>query len=55
MSVLSTISRLASDYRARRRRLAASMRIASLPHDIQKDIGWPDGIEERREPMRHRR
>ena len=55
MSVLSTISRLASDYRARRRRLAAYLQISSLPHDIQKDIGWPDSIDERREPLRHRR
>jgi hypothetical protein len=55
MSILSRISRLASDYRARRRRLATYLEISSLPHDIQKDIGWPDGMEERREPLRRQR
>lgn len=42
MSIFSTISRLAIDYRARRRRLASYMEIAGLSPDIQKDIGWPD-------------
>ena len=55
MSILNTISRLASDYRARRRRLATYLEISSLPHDIQKDIGWPDAVDERREPLRYRR
>jgi len=54
MSILTTITRLASDYRARRRRLATYIEISNLPHDLQKDIGWPDPVEERREPVRRR-
>lgn len=54
MSILSTIARLASDYRLRRRRLATYIEVSKLPLDIQKDIGWPDPVEERREPLRHR-
>lgn len=55
MSILNTISRLASDYRARRRRLATYLEISNLPRSIQKDIGWPDPLTERREPLRPRR
>lgn len=42
MSFLNTISRCASDYQARRRRLRTYQEITSLPREIQKDIGWPD-------------
>ena len=51
MSIFSTISRFAIDYRARRRRLAAYMEITGLPPEIQKDIGWPDpGAEDQSFP-----
>ena len=55
MTILSTISRLAADYRARRRRLATYLEISSLPVELQKDIGWPDGAEERRKPRQRMR
>ena len=55
MPILATISRLAADYRARRRRLATSLEISNLPRNIQKDIGWPDALAERRVPRRQRR
>ena len=41
MSIFSTISRLASDFHARRRRLATYMEISGLSPEIRKDIGWP--------------
>ena len=53
MSILSTLTRLASDYRARRRRLGTYLEIAALPHELQKDIGWPDAVTDDEGP-RHR-
>lgn len=47
MSILTTISRLASDYRARRRRLETYLEITALPPEIRKDIGWPGGAADR--------
>ena len=55
MSIFNTITRLAFDYRARRRRLATYMEISNLPPGIRKDIGWPDPGAEQRGRMRHRR
>lgn len=56
MSVLSTITRYAADYRARRRRMRTYMHLTSLPLEIQKDIGWIDAFidedDERRRPRR---
>lgn len=54
MTFLHALTRAAADYRARRRRLATYLEISSLPHEIQKDIGWPDALEERRPPTRRR-
>lgn len=54
MSFLSTISRLALDYRVRRRRLATYLEISHLPQAIQKDIGWPDPAGEQRPARRGR-
>lgn len=43
MSFLDSLRRYAEDYRARRRRMRSYLEIASLPREIQKDIGWqPD-------------
>jgi hypothetical protein len=42
MSILSTIGRLAQDYRRTRRRYHTERQIRSLPLEVQKDIGWPD-------------
>lgn len=53
MSILSTLTRLASDYRARRRRLGTYLEIAALPHELQKDIGWPDAMADEDGPRRH--
>ena len=55
MSILSTIARLNADYRLRRRRRATSFELSGLPREIQKDIGWPDPVDERRRPLRVRR
>ena len=52
MSILSTLTRLASDYRARRRRLGTYLEIAALPHELQKDIGWPDAVPDDEGPRR---
>ena len=43
MSILNTFRSYVADQRARRRRLRTYLEIASLPREIQKDIGWlPD-------------
>ena len=55
MFILSAIARLTADYRLRRRRLATSLQLYGLPREIQKDIGWPDPVDERRQPRRNRR
>lgn len=41
MFILSSLSMLAQKYRKRRLRAWTSDHIASLPREIQKDIGWP--------------
>ena len=48
MSILSTISRLAHEYSAARSRYLTERSIRSLPIEVQKDIGWPDALETRR-------
>lgn len=47
MSILSTLGRLAHDYSAARARYMTERAIRSLPAELQKDIGWPDAVEER--------
>jgi hypothetical protein len=42
MSVLSTIGRIASDFRTARNRYLTERAIRSLPPEVQKDIGWPE-------------
>jgi len=42
MSILSTISRFASEYRDARARYLTERSVRSLPFEIQKDIGWPE-------------
>jgi len=41
MSIYTALAR----YAARRRSIRAAMLIADLPAAIQKDIGWPNGID----------
>lgn len=52
MSILSTLSRLASDFRSRRLRARTHHHLASLPREIQKDIGWPASHLHDQEPWR---
>lgn len=55
MPIIDTLSRIARDFRARRRRMATLSHLSSLPLDIRKDIGWPDPLERRPERRKHRR
>lgn len=43
MSILSSISRIASRYAAARARYRTERFIHALPAEVQKDIGWPQG------------
>jgi hypothetical protein len=49
MSIYTAFARFVATQRARRLRIRTAMRIADLPHGMQKDIGWPDGIDFDRE------
>jgi hypothetical protein len=42
MSIMTTLSRFAADYRAARARHETECSVRSLPLEIQKDIGWPE-------------
>lgn len=42
MSILTTLGRFATDYRAARARQQTERSIRALPPEIQKDIGWPE-------------
>ena len=48
MSILSTIGRLAAEYSEARARYLTERSIQALPIELQKDIGWPDAREPRR-------
>lgn len=45
MSILSTIGHLARTYNEARTRYRTERLIRTLPFEIQKDIGWPDGLQ----------
>ena len=47
MHILATIGHFAMTYRAARARNATERAIASLPIEVQKDIGWPDAERSR--------
>ncbi|OHV89005.1 hypothetical protein [Mesorhizobium sp. ORS 3428] len=49
MSILSSISRMATEYAAIRARYRAARTLYLLPMDIRKDIGWPE-VGDRRGP-----
>jgi len=51
LSVLSTLSRIAHEYKEARTRYLTERSIRALPIELQKDIGWPDAYETRH---RHR-
>ena len=42
MSILSSIGRIATEYRAARARYQTERALRSLPIELQKDIGWPE-------------
>lgn len=42
MSILSSIGLIAHRYSAARARYLTERSIRSLPHELQKDIGWPE-------------
>ena len=48
MSILSSIGRLATEFSAARARYQTERAIHALPIELQKDIGWPDVYESRR-------
>lgn len=41
MTILSTLSRIASAYRRAQRRYVTERQIEAMPYELQKDIGWP--------------
>jgi uncharacterized protein YjiS (DUF1127 family) len=42
MSVYSTLTRLASDWRAARESAHTRRVLGALPNEVLKDIGWPE-------------
>lgn len=53
MPILSTLSRYAADYLERRQRMRTYLEIASLPAEIQKDIGWSRTTQPHERVLRH--
>jgi hypothetical protein len=45
MSILSSIGRIAAEFKSARARHQTERTIRSLPQELQKDIGWPDTYE----------
>ncbi len=45
MSIFSSIGRIAAEFSAARARLRTERAIRSLPAELQKDIGWPDALD----------
>jgi hypothetical protein len=45
MSILSTLSHIATGYRAARIRYLTERAILALPAEMRKDIGWPDAYD----------
>ena len=53
MSIMHTLNRVVADIRARHRRRVARARLASLPLEVQKDIGWSDAADRPRARLKH--
>ncbi|MGO4835330.1 hypothetical protein AB4144_24040 [Rhizobiaceae sp. 2RAB30] len=51
MSIYSALSHFAGEWRAARAEARTSRIIGSLPLEVQKDIGWPDGHPTRNYPL----
>jgi hypothetical protein len=45
MSILSSIGRIASEFKSARVRHQTERTIRSLPLELQKDIGWPEALD----------
>ena len=45
MSILSSIGRIATEFKSARVRHQTERTIRSLPLELQKDIGWPEAVE----------
>lgn len=52
MSLLNAFDHFLVGFRSRRNRIRTERAIRSLPLDVRKDIGWPDGEERERERIR---
>lgn len=51
MSIYSALSHFAEEWRAARAEARTYHIIGSLPREVQKDIGWPDGQRTRNHPL----
>ena len=47
MSILLSIGRIATEFKAARSRYQTERAIRSLPVELQKDIGWPEAADNR--------
>lgn len=45
MSIFLSIERIANDYAVARARYRTERAIRALPHELQKDIGWPESAD----------
>ena len=45
MSILSSIGRIATEFKSARARYQTERAVRSLPLELQKDIGWPQAFE----------
>jgi hypothetical protein len=48
MSVLAMIGRIATEFTAARTRYQTERQLRALPPEIQKDIGWPEPADSRK-------
>lgn len=51
MSIYTALSHFTEEWRAARREARTYRIIGSLPLEVQKDIGWPDGQRTRSYPL----
>jgi hypothetical protein len=51
MSLISTLRHFANDWQVARAEIRTRRIIASLPMEVQKDIGWPDTGRRQRLPL----
>jgi len=51
MSILNTFDHYMAGFRARRDAARTERMISSLPREVQKDIGWPQALEDAHERL----